>query len=89
MQAAANDQVLVNHLAMTHGEVRADPLKISQAITTQAQAIKAQANREVVPRENQHARTMASRLRDSTSMNPPMYFGSKVDEDPQDFLYEL
>ena len=32
---------------------------------------------------------MASHLRDFTRMNPPMYFGSKVDEDPQDFLDKI
>ena len=32
---------------------------------------------------------MASRLRDFMRMNPPMYFGSKIDEDPQDFLDEV
>ena len=32
---------------------------------------------------------MATRLRDFTRMNPLMYFGSKVDEDPQDFLDEV
>ncbi|XP_015086975.1 uncharacterized protein LOC107030088 [Solanum pennellii] len=62
---------------------------MAQSITTQAQAIITQANREVAPRENQHASTIASRLRDFTRMNPPMYFGSKVDEDPQDFLDEF
>ncbi|KAK4706354.1 hypothetical protein R3W88_034083 [Solanum pinnatisectum] len=31
---------------------------------------------------------MASRLRDFTRMNPPMFFGSKVNEDPQEFVEE-
>ncbi|KAK4737486.1 hypothetical protein R3W88_001183 [Solanum pinnatisectum] len=31
---------------------------------------------------------MASRLRDFTRINPPMFFGSKVNEDPQEFLEE-
>ncbi|XP_069145932.1 uncharacterized protein [Solanum lycopersicum] len=61
-------------------------LQMDQDITPQAQDITAQANREVVPRENQQAGTMARRLRDFTRMNPSIYFGSKVDEDPQDFL---
>lgn len=55
----------------------------------QDQTITAQANREVVPREKQHASTIASCLRDFTRINPPKYFGSKVDEDPQDFLDEV
>ena len=32
---------------------------------------------------------MASRLRDFMRMNPPMFFGSKVYEDPQDFIDEV
>ena len=31
---------------------------------------------------------MATHLRDFTEMNPPMFFGSIFDEDPQDFLDE-
>ena len=29
---------------------------------------------------------MTSRLRDFVRMNPPMFLGSKVNEDPQEFL---
>ena len=32
---------------------------------------------------------MDSRLRNFTSMNPSMYYGSKANEDPQDFLDEV
>ena len=55
-------------------------------VSDNSMAMMAQVNREVLPRENQHASTMATHLRDFTRINPPMYFGSKVDEDPQDFL---
>ena len=55
---------------------------MAQAITTQPQAITAQATREGAPRENPHAITMASKLRDITRMNPPAYFGSRTNEDP-------
>ncbi|KAK4731588.1 hypothetical protein R3W88_024576 [Solanum pinnatisectum] len=32
---------------------------------------------------------MDSRLREFVRMNPPMFLGSKVEEDPQDFLDEV
>ena len=76
MQVAANDQVPVNPLAMTDGEVSSSLIQMAKAITTQDQAITAQAKWEIVPRENQHTGTMASRLRDFTSMKPPKFFGS-------------
>ncbi|TMW93809.1 hypothetical protein EJD97_011130, partial [Solanum chilense] len=40
--------------------------------------ITAQATRESALRENPHASTVASRLRDFTRMNPPVYFGSRA-----------
>ena len=36
-----------------------------------------------------HASTMASRIRDITRMNPPMFFIRKMDEDPQKFISEV
>ena len=32
---------------------------------------------------------MASCLRDVTRMNPPTFCGSKVEEDPQEFIYKI
>ncbi|TMX05446.1 hypothetical protein EJD97_020732 [Solanum chilense] len=48
----------------------------SQAVTAHAHAFIAQDTREGSPRENPHARSMASRLRDFTTMSPLVYFGS-------------
>ncbi|XP_015081275.1 uncharacterized protein LOC107024844 [Solanum pennellii] len=62
---------------------------MAQAISMHAQAITAQATREGAPRENLYASTMASRLRDFTRMNPPVYYGSKTNEDPQVFVDEV
>ena len=86
-----NDQVSINTPAMMYGEVTGALHQMSQAISNQAQAITTQANREVVPRENQHASIMATRLRNFTRMNPPVFFGSKVDvKTPKtSFLYEV
>ena len=86
VQAAVNDQVLINPPAITDSEVRAPMLQMAEDITTQDQDVTIQDNREVVTRENQHASTMARRLRDFTKINPPIFFRSKVDEDPQDLL---
>ena len=62
---------------------------MAQAITTQVQALTAQPNREVTSCEDQHISTVASHMRDFMSMDPQIYFGLKVDEDPQDFLDEV
>ena len=48
-----------------------------------------QANREVEPCLNPSASTMPLRLRDFIKINPSMFFGSKVNKDPQDFKDEI
>ena len=57
---------------MIYGEVGESLLQMAQDITTQSQTITAQANREVVPRENQHASIMETHLRDFTRMKMSM-----------------
>ena len=74
---------------MTDGEVGDALFQMAQAIRTQARAITTQGNREVVPRKNQHAITMASCLKDYTRVNPAIFLGSKVHDDPQDFVDEV
>ena len=75
VQGATNDQFPVNSQAMMVGEVRVALIQMAQDISTQAQAIKAQDNREVVPRENEHASTITNYFLDFMRVNPPMYFG--------------
>ena len=81
---------------MTDGYIRSAFLSLaksmttqSHALTTKVQAMMARSNRDVGHQVNPNASTMATRLRYFTTMNPPMFFGSKVDEDPQDFLDEV
>ena len=71
------------------GEIRATLIQLAQSTTVQAQAMMAQANRKVVPQVHQQVSTISSRLRDFTRMNPPTFYGSKVDEDPQECIDEV
>ena len=54
---------------------------MDQAIILQAQAMKAKAETECVPRENPPSSTMASSLSDFTRVNPPIYTRSMIAED--------
>ena len=78
---------------LTNGDIRSSFVNLAQAMTSQDNATKSQfqamttqVNREVVPRVNQEVRTMASGLTDFTRMNPPSSYGSKVEEDPLEFI---
>ncbi|TMX03215.1 hypothetical protein EJD97_017548, partial [Solanum chilense] len=91
-----DDQAPSNLLALSDGDIRAAFLQMAQAITTQAQvvttqaqAMMTQANQEMVPRGFKNVSPMASRLREFTRVNPPTFCGSKVEEDPQEFIDEV
>ncbi|TMW96555.1 hypothetical protein EJD97_007171 [Solanum chilense] len=86
-QVTMGDKVPLIPPPIMDGEIREVFLNLAQAMTSQAMT--AQVNREVGPNMAQHASTMASRLRDFTRMNPPVFFGSKMDEDPKYFLDEV
>lgn len=55
----------------------------AQVVASQALAMLAQANREVGPRVQTNASITTSCLRDFMRTNPPMFYGSKVNEDPR------
>ena len=58
----------------------------AQDVGTKPQVTTDQGKHEVGPYVNQNASTMASSLRDFIRMNPPIFFGPKVNEDLQEFL---
>ena len=64
-------------------------IQLAQALTTKAQGMTTQANQEIVPRPNQQIATYASHLRDFTRMNPPTFYGPRVEEHPQEFIDEV
>ncbi|WMV37224.1 hypothetical protein MTR67_030609 [Solanum verrucosum] len=77
--------ILVNLLAeqVTHAELRV-------AFQVLSQALKAQANRKALNAlVNPNVGTTTSKIRDFTRMNPLKFHGSKVDEDPQEFIDEV
>ncbi|KAK4721396.1 hypothetical protein R3W88_011629 [Solanum pinnatisectum] len=80
-QVPLGNQVLVDPPAMTNEEIRA-------AFLTLAQAMTAQASRDIGHMVNPYERTVASRLRDFVRMNTPIFLGSRVGEDPQEFSDE-
>ena len=61
----------------------------AQATMIQALAMTAHSNRDVAPRPHQQVTAIASHLRDSTWMNPPTFYVSKLDEEGQEFLDEV
>jgi len=63
-------------------EVRADFQVLAQSMT-------AQANWKVVVHVNPNVGTVISRVREFTRINPQDLHGSKVDEDPQEFINEM
>ncbi|XP_049363326.1 uncharacterized protein LOC125828065 [Solanum verrucosum] len=74
--------------AMSNEEVRSALLMMAQAVTTQAQAMTAQAITSMT-HVNPIVSTIASRLRDFVRMSPLIFLGSKVGEDPQEFIDEV
>ena len=65
---------------MTNGDIGEVLLALDQSMTTHV-------NRGIQPRVNVLESTMTSILRDFMRMNLLIFVGSKVGEDPQEFLH--
>src|SRR5688572_21980714 len=82
-QAPLNEQVPHDNNAPVDEEVQVEVpvVDVNAALAQMSNAIAMQAGR--------NAPNQAPRIRDFTRMNPPEFYGSKPNEDPQDFIEEI
>ena len=71
----------VNVFVLNEAEVQESLEQMAHAITIQAKAMTYKVNRQNVLRESLPVYSMADRLRDIPTMNPPILTGSKTSED--------
>ena len=81
-QAPQNPQVPTEEGAMSSIEIKSTIYSLTQVLATLVA-------RDARVQVNPNASTTASRIRDFTRMNPPTFFGSRVEEDPQGFIDEV
>ena len=62
---------------------------IREALPSLSRSMTNQVNSSMVPRENMLESSITSRLRDFLRINPPIFLGFKVGEDPQEFIDEV
>ncbi|TMX04366.1 hypothetical protein EJD97_009392, partial [Solanum chilense] len=80
--ASQNPKVLIKEGAMSNIEIR-------KAIRSLTQVLATQVARDTRVQVNPNANTTSSSVRDFTRMNPPTFYGSKVEKDPQGFIDEV
>ena len=73
------NDILMFPLELSNSDIRDALLYLVQAMTNQV-------NLSMVPRVNVVDNNMTSRLRDFVRLKPPIFLGSMVGEDPQEFL---
>ncbi|TMX05345.1 hypothetical protein EJD97_023855, partial [Solanum chilense] len=81
-QAPQNPQDPIGQGGMSNVEITASIHILTQVLATQVA-------RDARVHVNPNGSTSASRIRDFTRMNPPTFFGSKVEEDPQGLIDEV
>ncbi|WMV54175.1 hypothetical protein MTR67_047560 [Solanum verrucosum] len=74
---------------MSNAEIRSTFKMLAQALTTQAQTIMDQINREMVAPTNPIRGMAVSRVREFLRMNPPKFSGSKMEEGLNGFIEEV
>ena len=62
---------------------------IREALPSLSRSMTNQVNSSMAPRENMLESSITSRLRDFLRINPPIFLGFKVGEDPQEFIDEV
>ncbi|TMX02854.1 hypothetical protein EJD97_019545 [Solanum chilense] len=81
-QDPKNPQLPIEEGAMSNVAIRANIHTLNQGLATQVA-------RDSMVHVNPNARSSVSRIWDFTRMNPPTFFGSKVEEDQQGFVVEV
>ena len=82
-EGGKNNHAPVNSPPLADGNIRVALVQLAEDATAQAQVVMAQDNQKVVPRPHKQIATMASHLRDFTTMYPPTFNRSTVEEGPQ------
>ena len=77
-----NPQVPIKEGSMSNVEIRS-------AIHSLIQVFATKVARDAWVKVNPNASIIPSRIKDFTRMNPPTFFGSKVEEDRQGFVDEM